>query len=93
MESNESTEALRIVKSILKVKGEISCTDYGRYFIISTKKKICWICRVCLDNSMNTMCFPVDNYNGEACVQLKTLGDIYNYSKYITEAYNKAITF
>lgn len=93
MESNESTEALKIVKSILEVKGEISCINYGRYFIISTKKKTCWICRVYLDNGMTTMCFPVDNYNGEACVQLKSLDDIYCYSKYITEAYNKAITF
>ena len=93
MEVKERTHAFEIVKSIIGKSEDLLSTDYVHYFIISTPKTHCWVCRISSTDGVNTISFPVDGYKGEANVELKTIDEISNYSDYIISAFNTALTF
>ena len=93
MEAKKKTDAFEIVKNIVGKSYDLVCNNYGHYLIISTSKTPYWICRINSTNGVYTISFPVNRYSGEASASFNEIDEISNYSKYIIDAFNTAITF
>ena len=91
--TEEELEGFRIIKGILgKVvpENKIIYTDLKSYFIISVLKKTYWICRLHLGIQKKYIGFPEEGYTGEKYIEIKSIGEIPNYSDLILKAYENA---